>query len=134
MSVKKIAADAGKVDNISFGHGSFVSNQGITYFNLFKIFSERMNHILTDSGAGQVSIHNMSKRSGRTLQGSSLHIMLHSANAAHLFSSSGSSRAAMNEMRQRRTMACALRSTMTVDDNHAPMHRCRAKNKLFSKA
>src|SRR3954471_17158173 len=66
-----------------------------------------------------VALRNGRYGSGRTLNGHALHVMFYTAGAAHFLTATGTSRAAMHQHRQRRTMPGAFFGTIAVQYQNA---------------
>ena len=75
----------------------------------------------------------MRERGRGTLQGRALHIMVYAADAAHFFASTGTTGAAVYEVRERRTVSGRLGRALAVDDHHATVHAGRSEYQCFGK-
>ena len=66
---------------------------------------------------------------GAALNGGALHVVHDTSDAAHLFAAACAAWAAVNHMRERRTVACALLHRVAVVDIDAPIPRCGLRDK-----
>ena len=97
MRIKMVPANIGEVYNIGFGNGAFMCNDGIANLQLFKIFSEWMFFFFMCLCACLLYIGNGFNSCMRALQSYPLHIMMHATHTTHFFSTTGTTRAAMNK-------------------------------------
>ncbi len=101
MGIEVIAAEAGKIDDIRFGQGATRGQQAIARLDLFKIFTERMNTVLADFGAANPLQTDGGQHRRAALNRGALHIVFYRAQTAELFAAAGTTRPAMNQLRQR---------------------------------
>src|SRR5699024_9476362 len=74
---------------------------------------------------GLINPGDLSHRRGRTLNGTALHKVTDPSQSSHFFASSGSPRTAVNQCRQRRTVAGTLFGTLPIDTENPTVMRRR---------
>ena len=121
MRVERIAGKFGKVLNVLERNLTRISYQCVAYLKLFKRFAKWMHTRIGLISATNPAMANRRQRFRRTLNRGSLHVVQYTAYAAHFLATSGTSRAAMDEMRKRGAVSGRLRRTMAIDDDHAAM-------------
>ena len=126
-----IPGQATEIDDIRLGHGTSVSCVGLADLQFFKIFAKRMH--LVRYRLRTLVIFTRQAHQGRrgTLNCGALHIMLDGSITTQLLSATGSTRSAVDQCRQRRTMAGGFRRTIAIDDQQASMPGGRIEDNLF---
>src|SRR5688572_8532680 len=97
MSIEVVPTKVREIGDISFCYCPPVCNECVANLQLLKVFSERMLFILDSIGPLVINIRHCSNCIGMSLQCDPLHVMMYPANAAHLFPTTGTARATMNQ-------------------------------------
>ncbi|MNP50483.1 hypothetical protein D3C76_1447510 [compost metagenome] len=103
-----IAAQAGKINDIRFGHRTTRSQQAVARLQLFEVFAERMNAVFLHLRATYPLLADGGQHRRAALDCGALQIVFHCAQTTQLFTTACTPWAAVNQLRQRGAVAGGL--------------------------
>ncbi|MNI51233.1 hypothetical protein D3C73_1059450 [compost metagenome] len=77
MSIKMVTAEAGKINDVGFGHRTACGEQAFAQPQLFKVFTERMNRILNHRSPAYPLAANRRQHCRAALDRRALHVVFY---------------------------------------------------------
>lgn len=105
VHVEVVAGEAAEVDDIRFGDGAAVGEQGFADGEVVEVAAERVHFGFEHFRAAHVFAGDGCKHGGRALDGGALQVVVDGADAAELFTAAGAAGAAVFEHGQGRAVA-----------------------------
>src|SRR6185312_11468878 len=121
VRIKMVPAQVREITDVRLGDGAFVRDHRVPYLQLFEVFPEGMAVVRDLARMGLPVARDGSDHRGRTLYGHPLHIVKHAPGAAHLLAATRAPGAAVDQERERATVAGAFFRAFVVEDQDAPM-------------
>ena len=100
MRIERVTGKFGEMGHIFTGDRSGLAMERLTDFNLMEGACERMVVMAPLLRARHPFVGDRGQNVGASLNGCALHVMHHTAYAAHLFTATRPARTAMNQVRQ----------------------------------
>ena len=130
VRVVGIARQSRELLDVLDGDRAFGGIEGIAELQFTKRDAERVAARVILPRTARPALCDRGDRVGRALDGRALHVMHDTADAAHLLTASGPTRAPVHQVRQRRAMPGGFFGAMAIDHHNTAMEWGEAEHQL----